>query len=73
MIKENHTDMLAQLLLNMLDTATEKGTCKTIPKNAQKPNILSGTETRYSWKKADITKTTDMTTILEYPLLSKGT
>ncbi len=73
MIKENQTKMFAQFPLSMRDTMMENGIWRAIPAKAYTPNIFSGTETRYSWKNAEMTKTADMTVILEYPLFSRGT
>lgn len=58
MINEIHTATLAYWRLKNLRTINENGSCISIPVKAQIRYMLSGTETMYSWKKAERINTT---------------
>lgn len=56
-MSDTQTATLAKWLLKYEETNRAQGSWMSIPVKAHILNNLSGTETRYSWKKADTKKT----------------
>ena len=74
-MREIHTNIFPNLGPSLFSTNTEtgkSGAWTNMPRKPQTLKSLSGIDIKYSWKKAEVAKTTKVAVVLELPAETRG-